>query len=142
MTVLPDASTPFGARVRDRLRDERVIWLTTIAGDESPQPNPVWFLWEDPDVLLIYNRPDAWRLRHISRRPRVALHFDGNGRGGDVVVFTGSAAPAPDLPQPHRNAAYLAKYTESMVRVSGTTEQFSSDYPIGVRVVVDRIRGF
>ena len=45
MTVLPDAGTPFGDRVRERLVDEQVIWLTTVGADGTPQPNPVWFLW-------------------------------------------------------------------------------------------------
>ena len=30
-SVMPDLSTPFGARVARRLREEHVIWLTTTA---------------------------------------------------------------------------------------------------------------
>src|SRR6478609_6474665 len=47
MTVIPD--TEFGARVRQRLQDETLIWFTTTSADGTPQPNPVWFLWE-PDT--------------------------------------------------------------------------------------------
>jgi hypothetical protein len=42
--VLPDPATPFGARVARRLRDETVIWLTAVAADGTPQPNPVRLL--------------------------------------------------------------------------------------------------
>ena len=38
--VLPDPQSPFGARVRERLRDENVIWFTTVGADGTPQPNP------------------------------------------------------------------------------------------------------
>ncbi|WAX58089.1 hypothetical protein M6B22_04785 [Jatrophihabitans cynanchi] len=38
MTVLPAAGTPFGDRVRERLADEQVIWLTTVGADGTPQP--------------------------------------------------------------------------------------------------------
>jgi phosphohistidine phosphatase len=85
MPVIPDSD--FGTRARHRLQDEIVIWLTTTSADGTPQPNPVWFFWEeDADALLIYNANNAKRLEHVADRPRVSLHFDGNGRGGDIVA--------------------------------------------------------
>src|ERR671938_1267698 len=88
--VLP--SGPFGERVRRRLRGEIVAWLTTVGADGTPQPNPVWFLWDDSaSSFLVYSLPDAQRLRHIELNPKIALHFDGNGQGGDIVVFGGQA---------------------------------------------------
>ena len=140
--ILPDAGSAFGERVRARLRDEQVIWFTTVGADGTPQPNPVWFLWEDPASIVVYNRPDANRLRHIRDRPNVALHFNGNDRGGDIVIFTGHAQPAHDLPAPHMHAGYLAKYRAAMSRVSGDPEAFSAAYPVALRVLVRRVRGF
>jgi PPOX class probable F420-dependent enzyme len=139
---LPDESSDYGQRVRTRLRDERVIWFTTTGADGTPQPNPVWFVWRDPDTVLIYSRADAHRLAHIAARPRVALHFDGNGEGGDIVVLTGTAHRVEAAPAPHQAAGYLAKYGEAMTRVSGSPETFSTEYPVAVEVVVDRVRGF
>src|SRR5215831_5912700 len=89
-TILPDPATPFGERVARRLREEVVIWLTTTGSDGTPQPAPVWFLWEG-ESFLIYTLTNAKRLAHIERNPRVALHFDSDGTGGDIVVFTGEA---------------------------------------------------
>ena len=86
--VLPATDTPFGERVARRLRDELIIWMTTTGADGTPQPNPVWFIW-DGDTLLVYNRPDAKRLQHVPARPSVSLNFDSD-RGGNVVVITGS----------------------------------------------------
>jgi len=62
---LPDQSTPFGERVARRLRDERLIWFTTVDAKGTPQPTPVWFLWDDAtSTILIYTgqMPDAWRM--------------------------------------------------------------------------------
>lgn len=140
--VLPDAGSDFGKRVRARLDDERVIWFTTVGADGTPQPNPVWFVWEDPATVLVYNRADAHRLRHIARDPHVALHFDGNGKGGDVVVFAGVTVPAPQHVRAHEHEAYLAKYDDAMTRVSGSPAQFSDDYSVAVTVHVERVRGF
>ena len=140
MSVLPDGQ--FGERVAQRLRDSYAIWLSTVANDGTPQPNPVWFIWDGDDSLVVYNRPDAHRLVHIDARPNVALHLDGNGRGGDVVVLAATAQRAPELPPPHESQEYLAKYGSGMERVSGSAEQFSVDYSVPLRITIRRIRGF
>ncbi len=77
---LPDPSTPFGERIARRLRNERLMWLTTVDANGMPQPTPVWFLWDEAtSTILIYSRSDAKRLEHLQQNPRVALNFDGNG---------------------------------------------------------------
>ncbi|WP_246127843.1 TIGR03667 family PPOX class F420-dependent oxidoreductase [Amycolatopsis rhizosphaerae] len=138
---LPDPQTPFGAKVRERLRTETVIWFTTVGADGTPQPNPVWFLWDD-EGFLVFNRSEANRLTHLRHRPRVSLNFDGNGRGGDIVVFTGTARLLPDHPRPHELPAYLEKYRDDMSRISGSPEHFGEAYPVALRVDVTRVRGF
>ncbi|HEV7203655.1 MAG TPA: TIGR03667 family PPOX class F420-dependent oxidoreductase [Jatrophihabitans sp.] len=137
--MIPDGE--FGERVAARLRDEMVVWLTTVGADGTPQPNPVWFLWDGDATLLIYNRPDALRLGHIDARPTVALNFDGNGRGGDIVVLSGTARRVPATAPAHENAAYVAKYAEAMTRVSGSPAEFAVAYPVAVAIDVRRVRG-
>jgi PPOX class probable F420-dependent enzyme len=138
--VLPDPSTPYGERVRRRLAGDSVAWLTTVAADGTPQPNPVWFLW-DGDSLLVYNRADANRLAHVRARPDVSLHLDSNGRGGDIVVITGRAELPEGLLPPHEVPEYLAKYGQAMTRVSGSPERFSRAYPVPMRIRPRRVRG-
>jgi len=138
--VLPDPSTTFGKRVRERLAEEIVVWLTTVGADGTPQPNPVWFLWEGEDTILIYNRTDANRLTHIKARPRVSLNFDGNGRGGEIVVLTGDAEVLADFPLAHEYQPYAEKYTADMQRISGDAEAFARRYPVAMRVRITRVR--
>jgi PPOX class probable F420-dependent enzyme len=142
MTVLPDAGTPFGDRVRERLVDERVIWLTTVGADGTPQPNPVWFLWQEPDSVLLYNRLGAHRIAHVAEQPRVALNFNSDGQGGDIVVLTGTARVLADAPLAHENPAYAAKYGEAAARIGGSPEQFAAQYPTALEITLDRVRGF
>jgi len=139
--VLPDPATTFGERVRHRLHEEQVIWLTTVGADGTPQPNPVWFLL-DGNTVLVYNQPVARRLAHIRRSPRVSLHLDGDGRGGDIVVLAGRAEILDDQPLAHEVPAYLAKYGEAAARISGDVAAFSADYPVAVRISIDHVRGF
>jgi PPOX class probable F420-dependent enzyme len=126
-SALPDSGTAFGERVRRRLREEQVIWITTVGKDGTPQPNPVGFLLQEDDSFLIYNAAEANRLAHVLDRPRVALHFDGDGTGGDIVIFTGTARRAADVPPPHENAAWLAKYADGILRMFGSARGSASD---------------
>jgi PPOX class probable F420-dependent enzyme len=137
---LPAANTDFGRRVRQRLDDEVVIWYTSVARDGTPQPNPVWFL-PDAGGILVYNRPDAARVHHARAHGRVALHFDGDGKGGNIVVFTGSAEVVDSLPRPDQNAAYVAKYGARMERVAGSLAEFAKKYPVAIRFRPDKTRG-
>jgi predicted pyridoxine 5'-phosphate oxidase superfamily flavin-nucleotide-binding protein len=47
-----DNTTETGASTEERLREEKIAWLTTVRADGQPQSVPVWFLW-DGEALLI-----------------------------------------------------------------------------------------
>ena len=139
-SVLPDPSTDFGARVTRRLAEEVVAWLTVVDRAGTPQPAPVWFLW-DGETALIYSLTEAKRLTHLRARPRVALHLDGNGQGGDIVVLTGEIADAPGAPAPADNPEYLEKYGERIRSGWGTPEKFGALYSVPLRFTPRRVRG-
>ena len=139
---LPDPSTPFGERVARRLRDERLIWLTTVDAKGMPQPTPVWFLWDEAtSTILIYSRADAKRLAHIQQNPRVALNFDGNGSGGDIIVITGQAQVSSDDPPADQLPTYVEKYRSFIARLYSTPAQFASVYSVALRIHPSTIRG-
>ena len=140
-TVLPDPSTDFGARVARRLAEEPVAWLTVVDGAGTPQPAPIWFLW-DGESALIYSLTEAKRLAYLRARPRVALNLNGNDQGGDVIVLTGEIADAPDAPAPADNADYLAKYGRRIASGWGSAEKFGAQYSVPLRFTPRRVRGF
>jgi PPOX class probable F420-dependent enzyme len=139
--ALPDPATPYGARVADRLRTEHIIWIVTTSASGAPQPNPVWFLW-DGSSFLIYSLADAARVAHIRRNPRIALHFNSDANGDDIVVFTGEAREALDAPSADQNPAYLARYRDRIDRNFGGPKGFAAKYSLALRVVPDKLRGF
>ncbi|MDQ6918809.1 MAG: TIGR03667 family PPOX class F420-dependent oxidoreductase [Candidatus Dormibacteraeota bacterium] len=137
-----DTTTPLGRRTVERLETEIGIWLTTVAPDGTPQPNPVWFLW-DGATVLIYSHNKAARLRNLRGNPRVALNFDSpDGGDSDVNIVTGSASLAPEEPPPDQNAAYLAKYAAAITRIGMDTESFTQLYSVALRVTPEKVRGF
>ena len=135
-----DTGSEFGGRAARRLRDELIYWLVTVDPDGTPQPSPVWALW-DGETFLIYSQRDTPKLRNLASRPRVALHLDGDGRGGDIVIVTGDARIVSDAPPADRVPEYIAKYGEGVRRIGMTPESFARAYSVAVRVTPARLRG-
>jgi len=134
-----DESTEFGARVA-RLRDEIVVWLTTVTPRGTPLPMPVWFVWDGAGSVTMYSQPSA-RVRNIEANPRVSLNFSGDGRGGDIVVLSGVATIGQGAPPADQNSDYLAKYHEHIARIGMTPETFVERYSVPVRIELERLRG-
>lgn len=137
-----DTGTEYGQRVERRLETEPVIWLTTVDAAGTPQPSPVWFLWQGESTLLIYSQRNKPKLRNIAARPNVALAFNTNATGDDVVVFTGAAEIVPDLPPASEIPEYIEKYETGIANLNSTPEQFAAEYAVPIRVTLDRVRGF
>ena len=135
-----DTTTAFGQRVARRLRDETIGWLTTVGADGTPQPSPIWFLWEG-ETALIYSQPDTPKVRNIERNPRVALNLDGDGRGGDIVVLTGEARVDRAAPAARDYPEYLEKYRQALVRIGMTPAQFAASYSVPIRMTPAKLRG-
>ncbi|MDQ3523668.1 MAG: TIGR03667 family PPOX class F420-dependent oxidoreductase [Chloroflexota bacterium] len=139
---LIDTTTEFGKRVQQRLDEERVIWLITVGSkSEAPQPNPIWFVPEGPEHLLIYTIPGSPKLHNISVRPKVALNFNSTVGGGDVVIFQGEAKVDDNAPAAKDHAGFIAKYRDDIGHLGMTPESFSSRYSTPVRVRMTRLRG-
>ena len=102
----------------------------------------VWFLWDDAtSTILIYSRADARRLAHVQQNPRVALNFDGNGFGGDIIVITGEARVSSDDPSADQLPAYVEKYGDFIATRYETPENFASIYSVALRIHPIAIRG-
>lgn len=137
---LIDESTSFGKRVADHLRDDVVVWFTTVSPSGTPQPSPVWFHWDGDRAVVVYSKASA-RVANLAANPRVSLNFRGDRLGGDIVVLTGSAVVDPAAPSSDQVPGYQAKYAEHIEGLSMTPEGFAADYDVPVRITLERVRG-
>ena len=135
-----DEGTEFGARAARHLRDDIVVWMTTVTPRGAPLPSPVWFMWDGADSVLMYSMPGA-RVRNVEGNPRVTLNFAGDGRGGDIVVLSGAARIDGDAPAADGAEDYLAKYQEHITRIGRTPAAFAQRYSVPVRIELTRLRG-
>ncbi len=136
-----DFTSEFGKHVITRLNQEKVIWLTTVSSEGTPQPNPVWFFW-DSERFIIYTTPNASKLKNIAINPRVSLNFEGaSPLGGDVVVLNGSAHIEENSTEP--DLGYVKKYLQLATEEWGRTfEDLHKEYSVTITIKPDRLRGF
>jgi PPOX class probable F420-dependent enzyme len=108
-----------------------------------PQPRPVWFIWDD-DTFLIFSQPNAHKVKHISKNPNVALHFNTTDEKGEqrVVIFTGPATIDKDCPPAHKIRAYMRKYKTGITGLNSTPEEFSREYSTAIRIKPANLRGW
>jgi PPOX class probable F420-dependent enzyme len=71
----------------------------------------------------------------------VALHLDGDGLGGDIVVFTGQAQIDPHALPADQVPTYVAKYQPGFARIRMTPAEFASSYSVALRVTPLKLRG-
>ena len=136
-----DPSKPAHARAAQRLRSERIVWLTTVRADGQAQSSPVWFLWDD-GTFLVFSQPGAQKVRNLTANPKVALHLGDDGSGDDIVTVEGTAAVEPDSPRADRVEAYLAKYLEAIEALGYEPGPFARTYSTAIRVRPTRIRAW
>jgi PPOX class probable F420-dependent enzyme len=130
-------TTEVGKRAEARLKEEEVAWMTTVRSDGQPQTVPVWFLWDDEEIL-IYSQPNRQKLRNITRNPRVGLNLNSNEQGNDIVRVEGTASIDEDAPLSSEVAPYVEKYRESIARIGYDVDGFARAYSVAVRVRPER----
>jgi PPOX class probable F420-dependent enzyme len=135
-----DQTTEFGSRVARHLREEHVVWLTTVTPTGAPLPRPVGFLWDGDETVAVYSQPGA-RVRNIAGNPKVALNFAGDGHGGDIVILAGIAEIVDDAPCAAENEAWVEKYAGDWERGGMTAEFFAERFSIPVRIRISGLHG-
>jgi PPOX class probable F420-dependent enzyme len=136
-----DPTTDAGARAADRLRTELIAWLTTVTPDGQPQSSPVWFLWEDGEIVVC-SLATTPRVRNVRANPRVAVSLNSDAEGGDVVTLEGEARIEGMELTAATEVAYRAKYEAKIAEYGWTWESFRRDYPVVVRIRPTRARIF
>ena len=127
-----------GARVRRRLENDLVIWLTTAGRAGRPHSVPVWFLW-DGDTFLVYSVPGQ-KIDDMRANPLVERHLNTDRSGDFVVRFDAEAEFVPDPLPATRVPKYMAKYRERVKGFGWTTKYFAYTYHIAVRIRPTRMR--
>lgn len=124
---------------RRRIGSDGVAWLTTVTDSGRPAPNPVWFVAAGEN-LVVFSEPASRRVHNIAVRPEVALHFNCDPGGGDVVIVNGTAEIAHGL-APSAQPGYLDKYAGVITGSLGLTfADFDATYSTRITITPGRVR--
>ena len=138
-----DLNSDFGRVVKEHLDEEYFVWLTTVDSKGTPQPRPVWFIWDD-DSFMIFSKPDAYKVGHLKNNPRAALNFNTKDKVGEehLIVFVGDASFDTDAIPAHQVPAYFNKYQSGFEDLKLTPEDFSKEYSVAIRIKPAQVRGW
>ena len=132
------SDTPGLLQLLDR---EIIAFLTAVKENGQPQTSPIWYI-RDGDDLIVYNRPDARRLRSIASNPHVAFNLRADELGTAGVTLEGHAVVDDGLPPAQEFPGYLEKYDEEIESIRMTPDSFSTAYSVGIRMTVTRVRAW
>jgi PPOX class probable F420-dependent enzyme len=119
--------------VQERLRSDKMIWLTSVRPDGRPHNIPVWFLWEGATILL-FSKSNAQKVRNLQQNRSVTLALDNTSDGQDVVVLEGTAELLGRGEGREGLQAYGEKYRAGLQGIGVTAEQFTMLYAQAIRV--------
>ena len=136
-----DPSKPAQVRAEQRLRSEKIAWLTTVRADGQAQSSPVWFLW-DGESFLVYSQPHVQKVRNLAANPKVSLRLGDDGAGDDIVTVEGTAMVEPDAPRADHVEEYLAEYGAGIQALGSEPGPFARTYSTAIRVRPTRVRAW
>jgi PPOX class probable F420-dependent enzyme len=128
-----DSGSDADAHALERLTTDMIGWLTSVTPGGRPQSFPVWFVWEDGEVL-VYSDHRARRNTNIAANARVSFHLNDDGRGDDLVIVEGEARVDDATPQIQANPRYVAKYGPWINTSFGSPEGMAAIYSVPVRI--------
>jgi PPOX class probable F420-dependent enzyme len=123
----------------ERLRDEKVAWLTTVRRDGQPQSSPVWFLWREGEVI-VFSRPTTQKVRNLQANPKVAVHLRDIDDGSDIVSLEGEAVVDERYPQAAAIPDYVEKYRSMIADLRMDPASFAKAYSTPIRIRPARVR--
>ena len=122
--------------VNDRLTAGHYGWLTTMAKSGQPVPKLVWFYF-DGSAVSVYSMPDAAKVAHVQRHPRVSLNLDSDGNGGGMVAIGGETTVDATDVDCRVDEPYWAKYG-ALADQFGLTDAMAN-YSTRLKITIDKV---
>ena len=128
-----DLATPRDKTIDQWLREDLIIWLTTVGPTGRPHTVPVWFWW-DGDAILIFSEPETRKIRDLRANRAVSLALETRDEGEEVIFFEGDAEltsePSTNLMPPE----FGEKYAHLFPRIDSSPEQMAAQYSQPIRI--------
>jgi PPOX class probable F420-dependent enzyme len=120
--------------VEAALREDAVVWLSSVQSDGRPHLVPVWFHW-DGERIVAFSKPHARKVDNLRDKPSVMLAVGTPGPDFEVELIE-ALAEVPDAPAATlMPEGFGAKYRDLLRRAGLTVQRFAEIYsqPIVLR---------
>ncbi|HUY80064.1 MAG TPA: pyridoxamine 5'-phosphate oxidase family protein [Ktedonobacterales bacterium] len=133
-----DLARPEHAHLQERLERDLIVWISSTRPDGRPHLVPVWFLWQDGE-LLMFSKPDQ-KVRNLRAHPAVVFALDNTDTGEDVALIEGVARllPEGEAPTPDSLSAYAQKYAGKLTEMGWTPASMAQSYTQAIRITPTR----
>lgn len=128
-----DPTTARDRAIDRRLREDPVVWLTTVTPDGRPHTVPIWFWW-DGETLLMFSEPETKKVRNLRANPHVAIALETRDEGEQVAFFDGVAELLPQPTTELMGPEYAAKYAHLFPRIDSSPEKMAAQFSQPIRV--------
>lgn len=131
----PKLATPRVRRQAETaLRDDSVVWLSSVQADGRPHVVPVWFHW-DGERIVAFSKPRARKVDNLRDQPRVMLAVGTPGPDFEVELIEATAELPDSSASDVMPVGFGAKYRELLRRAGLTVQRFAEVYsqPIVLR---------
>jgi PPOX class probable F420-dependent enzyme len=132
----PAATIRSLVRLHDLLGRARIVWLSSTRPDGRPHVVPTWFDW-DGEVITVFSRPDAQKVRNVRHEPRVMLAIGEADPRFECELLEGEAAVGSRPVCP--SGRFATKYAESLAESGRTLPAFAAEYPQAIRIRPTRL---
>jgi PPOX class probable F420-dependent enzyme len=145
MTRTASAQTDATPRCRPAaeaaLREDPVVWLSSVQPDGRPHLVPVWFHW-DGERIVAFSKPHARKIDNLRDKPQVMLAVGTPGPDFEVELIEATAelpeTPAADV----MPADFGAKYRELLRRAGLSVQRFAEVYSQPIVLHPTRFLGY
>jgi PPOX class probable F420-dependent enzyme len=127
-------STECRPHVEAALRDDPVVWLSSVQADGRPHLVPVWFHW-DGERIVAFSKPHARKVDNLRGQPHVMLAVGTPGPDFEVELIEATAELPEEPAESLIPVGFGAKYRELLRRAGLTVQRYAEVYsqPIVLR---------
>ena len=124
-------------RIDRLLREELVVWLSSVRPDGRPHLVPIWFSWDGREILIA-SKPNAQKIRNLRANAKVMLALGEAEDDFDVGLLEGHAELLEEPAAAVLPASHLAKYDRQMAAIGLSPAEFHATYSQVIRIVPTR----
>ena len=136
-----DRPTAFDPSTEAALRNDPVVWLSSVQRDGRPHLVPVWFHW-DGDQIVAFSKPRARKIENLRDHPAVMLAVGTPGPDFDVELIEATAELPAEPAERVIPAGFGMKYRELLHRAGLTVQRFAEVYSQPIVLRPTRVLGY